>query len=141
MTAAPPPRRRRLETLATVVIVTAVIGGTFGHCAYRVRRARQQATAVDGVLSVRSDPPGAHVVVEGRAAEGRTPLFVRGLKKGVPLAVEVTRDGYRPWRGSGKVRADYGDGVLLVKLEPLAGAASASAPASASAAAASAPAR
>jgi hypothetical protein len=101
--------------------VTALIGGTVGHCACRVKRERQRRLAPDGVLSVRSAPPGARVVVEGREAPGRTPLFARGLRRGVPLKVEVTLDGYRPWSGAGKVHAEHGDGVLLVNLEPLGG--------------------
>lgn len=99
--------------------MTALIGGTIAHCAHRVKRERQRLKAADGVLSVRSAPPGARVLVDGREVPGRTPLFARGLRRGVPLPVEVRLDGYHPWRGTGKVHADFGDGVLLVNLSPV----------------------
>ena len=98
--------------------MTALIGGTIGHCACRVQRERQRRQAADGVLSVRSAPPGARVLVDEREVPGLTPLFARGLRRGVPLPVEVRLGGYHTWRGTGEVRADYGDGVLLVNLEP-----------------------
>ena len=109
-----------------------LVAGSLAYQAWRVHEARKPKPP-DGVLSVRSDPPGARVVVEGREVAGRTPLFARDLRRGVPLRVEVTRDGYRRWSGTAKVRADWGDGVLLVKLEPQGGpstAPAASAPAS-----------
>jgi len=112
--------------------VTALIGGTIGHCACRVQRERQRRQAADGVLSVRSAPPGARVLVDGREVPGLTPLFARGLRRGVPLQVEVRRDGYRTWSGTGKVHAEYGDGVLLVNLQPTSGPATAPASAPAS---------
>jgi hypothetical protein len=84
-----------------------------------VKRERQRRQAADGVLSVRSAPPGARVFVDGREAPGRTPLFARNVRRGVPLPVEVRLDGYRPWTGTGKVHAEYGDGVLLVSLSPV----------------------
>ncbi|MBI5479131.1 MAG: PEGA domain-containing protein [Deltaproteobacteria bacterium] len=98
--------------------MTALIGGTIAHCAHRVKRERQRRQAPDGVLSVRSNPPGARVVVDGREAPGLTPLFARNLRRGVPLSVQVKLDGHREWSGTASVHADYGDGVLLVKLEP-----------------------
>jgi hypothetical protein len=122
--------------------VTVLLGGTIARCAHRVERERKKRNATNGVLSVRSAPPGARVVVDGREVPGRTPLFARDLRRGVPLPVEVRLDGYRPWRGSGQVHKDYGDGVLLVNLEPLgAASAPASAPAPAAAAPAALPAR
>jgi hypothetical protein len=123
-----------------MAIVLALLGGTLAHCSCRVKRERQQRQTANGVLSVRSAPPGARVLVDGREVPGRTPLFARGLRKGVPVPVEVRLDGYRPWSGTGKVHAEYGDGVLLVNL--VRAGAAASGPASAPATApASAPAR
>jgi hypothetical protein len=101
-----------------------LVGGPCAYGAWRDHEARKPKLP-DGVLSVRSDPPGAQVVVEGREAPGLTPLFARNLRRGVPLKVVVTREGYRGWSGTAKVRADWGDGVLLVKLEPAVGPASA----------------
>jgi serine/threonine-protein kinase len=65
----------------------------------RGRETRIQATLVPvrGRLTVRSRPPGARVTVDGKPI-GKTPVTVDPVPAG-PHAVEVTKEGYKPWRG------------------------------------------
>jgi hypothetical protein len=101
--------------VAALALVVAV-GALVGRAAWRAREERKPKP-LDGVLSVRSAPPGARVLVDGREVPGRTPLFARHLHYGAQVAVEVRLAGYRPWRGTGKVHEKYGDGMLLVNLQ------------------------
>jgi hypothetical protein len=52
----------------------------------------------EGGVLVESDPPGATVTVEGKRAEGQTPLTLTGLRADRPVTIEVRRSGYLPVR-------------------------------------------
>jgi hypothetical protein len=111
-----------------VLVLALVLGG--GAVALWVR-GRGPDPRAGGVLGVSSDPPGASVVVMGRAQERATPLLVRDLPRGTRLEVRLTKPGYRPWTGHAVIPVERGDERLRATLEPLPGAGPASAPASA----------
>ncbi len=60
--------------------------GATGRVTARLERARAEAVAV---LEVSTSPPGATVLVDGRAIEGTTPVTVPGLAPGVEHTVVV----------------------------------------------------
>jgi hypothetical protein len=55
----------------------------------------ERATAATGHLTVRSDPAGALVTIDGRL-RGETPVTVRDLALG-PHTIQVARPGHVPW--------------------------------------------
>jgi hypothetical protein len=61
------------------------------------------APATTGTLSVTSSPSGAKVYVDG-SYYGRTPQEISGLDTGAHQ-VQVSRDGYQSWSGTGTVTA------------------------------------
>jgi serine/threonine protein kinase len=90
-----PPQRHRpagrrglgigktLALIATLVVLTAA-GTWVGELYLR-----------PGVLVVTSDPPGADVTVDGRAAPSVTPVVVDGIAMGRPLSVTVSAKDHR----------------------------------------------
>jgi len=66
-----------------------------------------------GDLQVGTQPPGAEILVDGRAA-GRSPVTVRGLPAAKPHRVEATLAGFEPARIDANVRPDEVAPLTLV---------------------------
>jgi hypothetical protein len=56
-------------------------------------RAAARATAT---LEIRSDPPGAHVFIDGSPSGLRTPAVLTGLSAGSSVQVGLDKPGYEP---------------------------------------------
>ncbi len=76
------------RTLGLLAAATAA-----GFAAVSVWQTLQQAT-----LEVVSDPPGAEVVVDGKAVPGRAPVKLSGLPGDRTMRVEVLAPGHAPWK-------------------------------------------
>ncbi len=53
-----------------------------------------------GSLRIESNPPGASVVVDGQSTGRKTPLVVKGVRRGKEHSVRLEMDGYQPWSNS-----------------------------------------
>ena len=83
---APPPTSRRWWPAVAAVVVIALAGVAYPS----VRRMMSAPVVTDGTLSVNTNPPGAHLFVDG-VERGVTPINV-ALKPG-PHSLEVRGDG------------------------------------------------
>jgi hypothetical protein len=73
-------------------------------------------TPAFGVVTLRSDPSGADVLLNGKEM-GRTPLVLENVTPG-PLKVEVRLPGYRTALVDTKLEARENLDLPLVKLQP-----------------------
>ncbi len=53
-----------------------------------------------GSLRVESNPPGASVTVDGQSTGRKTPLIIKGVRKGKEHSLQVNMDGYQSWSSS-----------------------------------------
>lgn len=116
-------RRRRSGQLVLVgglALLFVAAGGIGIFWAARGRPAAEQtaSTLAPMWLEVSSDPPGAHILIDGRARSELTPARLK-LPRAAELAVRVEREGHKPHDEVVRVAADAPGGSLNARLEPL----------------------
>ncbi len=53
-----------------------------------------------GSLRVESNPPGASVIIDGQSTGRKTPLIIKGVRRGKEHSVKLELDGYQSWSSS-----------------------------------------
>ncbi len=101
--AGPDPAARRSPLMMVALGVGLVLGGVGVVAVVTLRgersfsdapeRAAARATAT---LELRSDPPGAHVFIDGSPSGLRTPAVLTGLSAGSSVQVGLDKPGYEP---------------------------------------------
>ncbi|RKH06577.1 serine/threonine protein kinase [Corallococcus sp. CA053C] len=107
---APPPRPRRRwgPVVALFAVVTALAGGVlFLWPRFEAQVLHALNGGQTGVLSIRSEPSGARVTVDG-VDVGVTPLVMDNVYPARSIPVQLKLRGYRAWTGSfmGGMKAD-----------------------------------
>ncbi|RKH55044.1 serine/threonine-protein kinase [Corallococcus llansteffanensis] len=107
---APPPRPRRRwgPVVALFAIVTVLAGGVvFLWPRYEAQVLHALNGGQTGTLSIRSEPSGARVTVDG-VDVGVTPLVMDNVYPSRAIPVQLKLRGYRAWTGSfmGGMKAD-----------------------------------
>jgi serine/threonine-protein kinase len=94
-----PPRRAAAAVLAAAALVAggAVVVSLAGAPSMNATSAARPAAARGtGGLDVTSDPPGAHVFVDGSPSGLKTPAVLAGLAAGTRVSIRLDKDGYAP---------------------------------------------
>jgi serine/threonine protein kinase len=107
--AAPPVRSRpealdqssdmkalRIITAIGVLGAAALVAVIVSDGAETIPLSPVPAGATSGSLEVSSDPPGAHVLVDGEPTGLLTPTTLHALRPGRPIEVRLDKPGYRP---------------------------------------------
>jgi hypothetical protein len=92
------PRRRRLEAVVSLAAV-ALLG--FGVTFASLRRSHKatseaETTAETAAVAIRTEPPGAHIMIDGEPSGLSTPATLTGLRVGRRLQLSLELPGYRP---------------------------------------------
>jgi len=97
------PAPRRGVTLPIVLGVVLVLAGIGVVAAVALRGGGSlsgtpaaTATRATATLEIRSEPPGAHVFVDGTPSGLRTPTVLTGLSAGKRVEVRLDKPGYEP---------------------------------------------
>jgi serine/threonine protein kinase len=97
------PAPRRGATLPIVLGVVLVLGGIGAVAAVVLRGGHSSSeapvatgTRATATLEIRSEPPGAHVFVDGTPSGLRTPTVLTGLSAGKRVEVRLDKPGYEP---------------------------------------------
>ena len=97
------PAPRRGATLPIALGVVLVLGGIGAVAAVVLRGGHASsetpvatATRATATLEIRSEPPGAHVFVDGTPSGLRTPTVLTGLSAGKRVEVRLDKPGYEP---------------------------------------------
>jgi len=101
--APPDPAVRRSPLLPIALGVGLVLGGivVVAVVAFRGERSFSDAperavVRATATLEIRSDPPGAHVFIDGSPSGLRTPAVLTGLSAGSSVRVGLDKPGYEP---------------------------------------------
>ncbi|HMF44204.1 MAG TPA: serine/threonine-protein kinase [Polyangia bacterium] len=118
-----PPGRWRAK-LSIVVAVALVVGGLGIVAAVAMRRDHSlsetpasPALRATATLEIRSDPPGAHILVDGNPSGLRTPATLAGLSAGITVRIGLDKPGYQPASEAVKL-ADGRPRTLSLTLRP-----------------------
>jgi serine/threonine protein kinase len=100
---AQPSRAGRKSSLPIVLGVALVLGGVGVVAAVALRGERSfsdspapGASRATATLEIQSQPPGAHVFVDGSPSGMRTPATLRGLSAGSRVQIRLDKAGYEP---------------------------------------------
>ncbi len=80
-----------IGSLALLVILLAAAGGFLG---YKVWKSAQEEALKIGQVTIKTDPPGAAVYLDGDRVPGETPLTIGRLMPGVRYGLNVKMTGY-----------------------------------------------
>ena len=101
--AGPDPAVRKSPLLLIALGVGLVLGGVgvVAVVAFRGERSfsdapERAAVRATATLEIRSDPPGAHVFIDGSPSGLRTPAVLTGLSAGSSVRVGLDKPGYEP---------------------------------------------
>jgi serine/threonine-protein kinase len=89
---------RAIKVVAAVAALAAigVVGLSFRGGSRPKPVAQEGAAAIVGALELQSEPPGAHISVDGEPSGLVTPAVLRGLRAGRAVEIKLDRAGFQP---------------------------------------------
>jgi len=101
--AARPGRRSGRRMLPIALGIATLVGGVGVVAAVALRGERSfspssaaRAGRATATLEIRSEPPGAHILVDGSPSGLRTPASLTGLSVGITVRIGLDKPGYEP---------------------------------------------
>ena len=95
------PQSKGRMPLVTIVVLAVAVGLVVGGAVLRAQRSAPDAPAVvaasgTATLEIKTEPPGAHVFVDGSPSGLLTPAVLKGLPAGRTVQLSLDKQGYQP---------------------------------------------
>lgn len=112
------PQSSRMIAVGVAIVALAVFAFFWMG---RDPKSMESARALTGSLELKSDPPGAQLLINGEPTGLRTPATLRELPLDRPVEVRAELRGYAPWSKTFRIESPTAAERHEMKLEPAVG--------------------